>query len=109
MKIEEGSGGTAPCISTFDMTWRLMVSFTPCHFVLGGGGERSPWCSLDRRLGGPEANLDAMEKRKLFLLMKIEPQFLGCSPHSIVTIVMELSQPLSIVNNLLYSKTPGSC
>lgn len=81
-----------------------MISFTPCHFTPGGS---NPQCSLVRRLGGTGASLDAMEKRNLFLVLEVEPQFLGCSAHNLVIIMTELSKPLNVVNNLLHSKMSG--
>jgi hypothetical protein len=56
-----GSAGIAPFISNLGNRWR--VNFTPRPFF---PRERSPWYPLDRRVGGPEADLDAVEKREIF-------------------------------------------
>jgi hypothetical protein len=53
-----------------------VVSFTPLSLYFRGKNHRYP---LDRRLGGPQIGLDAVEKKKKNLLSmpEIEPQFLG--------------------------------
>jgi hypothetical protein len=47
-----GSGGIAPRILDPGTRWRLVVSFTPRRLYPYG---KSPWCTLDRRLGGPQS------------------------------------------------------
>jgi hypothetical protein len=45
-----GSGSIAPRILVLGIRWRWVVSFTPRPLYPQG---KSPWYSLDRRLGGP--------------------------------------------------------
>jgi hypothetical protein len=49
-------------------------SFTPRTLYPRG---KSPWYPLERRLGGPRAGLDNLEKRKFFTLTGLELQPLG--------------------------------
>jgi hypothetical protein len=50
METYWGSGNIAPCILDLGTGWRRVVSFTSWLLYLQG---KSPWYSLDRRLGGP--------------------------------------------------------
>jgi hypothetical protein len=50
MKVYWGSGGIAPRIIDLGTRWRCVVSFTPQPLYRQG---KSPWYTLDRRLGGP--------------------------------------------------------
>jgi hypothetical protein len=52
MKAYWGSGGIAPRILYLGTRWRWAVSFTPRPLYPQG---KSPWCPLDRRLGGPQS------------------------------------------------------
>jgi hypothetical protein len=52
MKAYWGSGGTAPRILDLGTRWRCVVSFKPRPFYPPG---KSPWYTLDRRLGGPQS------------------------------------------------------
>jgi hypothetical protein len=50
MKAYWGNGGIASRILDLGTRWRLVVSFTSRPLYPQG---KSPWCPLDRRLGGP--------------------------------------------------------
>jgi hypothetical protein len=52
MKAYWGNGSIAPRILDLGTRWRRVVSFTPRPLYLQG---KSPWYSLDRRLGGPQS------------------------------------------------------
>jgi hypothetical protein len=54
-----GSGGIAPRILDLGTRWSAS---RPGRFSPQG---KSPWYPLDRRVGGPRAVLDTMEKRKM--------------------------------------------
>jgi hypothetical protein len=52
MKTYLRNGGIAPHILDLGTRWRLVVTFTPRPLYLQG---KSPWYSLDRRLGEPQS------------------------------------------------------
>jgi hypothetical protein len=52
MKEYWGSGCIGPGILHLGTRWRWVVSFTPLPLYPQG---KSPWCPLDRRLGGPQS------------------------------------------------------
>jgi hypothetical protein len=52
LKVYCGSGGIAPRILDLGARWRWVVSFTLRPLYPQG---KSPWYTLDRRLGGPQS------------------------------------------------------
>jgi hypothetical protein len=60
MKTYWGSGGIVPRILNFGTKWTGGVSFTPRPLY---PQVESPWYPLNRRLGGPQSRLDAVEKQ----------------------------------------------
>jgi hypothetical protein len=65
MKMFWGSGSRAPCILNHGSRWKWVVSFTSQLLYPWG---KSPLFPLDRRLGGPRVSLDAVAKRKNFII-----------------------------------------
>jgi hypothetical protein len=64
-----GNGCRDPLIIDLDTSWRWVVSLMPRPLYPQG---KSPWYTLDRRLGGPQNSLDDMEKRKFLALLGLE-------------------------------------
>jgi hypothetical protein len=52
---------------------------------------------LDMRLGGFRADLDAVKKRQISVLPRIEDGFLGCPAYNLVAV----TTPLSRVHNMI--------
>jgi hypothetical protein len=86
-----GSGGIDPHIVDLGIGWRWVVSFTPLLLYPRG---KSPLVPSDRRLGGPRAGLDDVEKRKFLTVPGLELRPLGLPTHSAVAIPTALSQLL---------------
>jgi hypothetical protein len=61
MKTYWGSGGIAPRILDHSTKCRWVVSFTPRPLHPQG---RSPWCPLDKMLGGPQSGSGHDDKDK---------------------------------------------
>jgi hypothetical protein len=82
-----GSGGTNPRIFQLGTRWRWVVSFTPRPLHRQG---KSPWCLLDRRLGGSQSRSGlGGEEKNSQLLPGLEPPIIRPVTHSYTT---ELSQ-----------------
>jgi hypothetical protein len=63
------------------------------HTLVAFLSENAPWYPLDVKLGGLQSGSRCSVKEKnLFLLPRIESQFLNCLAHSLVAIPAELSQ-----------------
>ena len=61
MKAFRVSGGVSPLILNLGTRWKSVVNFMPSLFFPG----KEPRCALSRRLDGPRAILDFLEKRKI--------------------------------------------
>lgn len=83
MKAYGGGRGIVPLIVNFSTIWSWVVFFTTQSLYCQ--------CLLHRRLGGPIAFLDVLEKRKVTNTCWIAPQYLGHSFHSLVTILTVLA------------------
>jgi hypothetical protein len=75
--------GTAPLILNFSTSWRCVVCFTVQPLYPQG---KSPNYSPTRRLGGTQTQTRHYTEQKNFLpLPGIQPQFLHCPNHGLVT------------------------
>jgi hypothetical protein len=70
MKEYWGSGGVAPRILDFGISWMWMVSFTSRPLYPQG---ESPWFPLDGRLGGPQSRSGRSEEKNSQPLPGLEP------------------------------------
>jgi hypothetical protein len=71
MKAYWGSGCIAPRIRNFGTIWRWVVSCTPRSLHPQG---KSPWCPLDRRLGGPQSRCGRGGESSLTLSSHLDPR-----------------------------------
>jgi hypothetical protein len=64
-----GNGCIDPHFLDLSTSWRLVASFTPCHFTPGERDPGTHWtgCWMD-----PRAGLDEVEKRKFLTLPGLE-------------------------------------
>jgi hypothetical protein len=116
MKVNWGSGDTAPRILDLGTRWRWVVSFTPRLLYPQG---KSPWQQpLDRRLGGPQSRSGrGGEEKNSQPLPGLKPLIIQPAAQRCTTELSRLvihvqqrlySHPIFLSSILIFPSTPRS-
>jgi hypothetical protein len=81
MKACGGSGGIAPLILNLSTKCTSGQFHTLAAFLQ----EKSPWCPVNRRLGGPQIQSGHFENKETICVLRIKPRFLSYPIHTLVT------------------------
>jgi hypothetical protein len=91
MKTYWGNWSIAPRILNLSTKWRRVVSFTPRPLY---SLEKSPWCPLDRRLGGPKSRSGRGGEEKISHYCPCRELNPCRQAHTLVSILSQLTQVL---------------